>query len=558
MPRSRNDFSTRPLLGALLCAAGFAAGCGPDVGEGAFEGEEEASLGVVKKEVVYGVDDRQDVYAHANATLRARAEQATVALMNPSRFDASNPNNVLFTGNTLGVAQNLCTTERFRNDPTSAFCSGTLIDDDLVLTAGHCITSASACSNTRFVFNYYRTAAGALRTVTTQDIFSCASIVARAQGTVNGQNLDYAVVRLDRPATPRFTPAPVRGGNTALAPGQNVAVIGCGSGIPFKIDSGGAVRDPRSGTLDYFVATTDTFGGNSGSGVYETSSYTVAGILVRGETDYASNGSCRVVNVCTESGCRGEDVNYVYPAIRDFCAVTNNGSTRLCGALPPPPPPPANSYTYTASNTNSAQQNTVNRTLSLNAGDVVEVGTCGLEGATASGDTYLRFFNGAGTQVAANDDACGGRASYFKYTVPSSGSFTIRAGCYSSGSCGGTVVWKVTPSGGGGSPITGSFNFSASSTNSAQQNTVNHNVTLAAGQVIKLGTCTVAGSSGSGDTYLRLFGPAGTQVAANDDTCNLLSYLEYTVPAGAGGTYQIRAGCYASNSCGGTVAYTAQ
>jgi V8-like Glu-specific endopeptidase len=546
-------------VGALACALTLAAGCGPAEEQDAMKAEEAPSLGTQEKPVIYGTDNRQDVYAHADATLRARAQQATVALMNPSDFNATNPNNVTFNGSTLGSAYNLCTTERFRDDPTAAFCSGTLIDDDLVLTAGHCITSATDCTNTRFVFNYYRPAAGTLQPVTTADIFSCASIVARQQGTVGTQNLDYAVIRLDRSAAPRFTPAPVRTGNTALTAGQNVAVIGSGSGIPFKIDSGGAVRDTRSATLDYFIATTDTFGGNSGSGVYETSGYTVAGILVRGETDYVTNGSCRVVNVCTEAGCRGEDVTYVFPAIRAACAATNNGSQRLCAGLPPPPPPPPNSYAYTATNTNSAQQNTVDKALTLAAGDVVEVGTCGVDGATVDGDSFLRL-NGAAGEVASNDDSCGGRGSYIKYTVPAGGSFTIRGGCYSSGSCGGTVVWKVTPGGGGGGGTNGSLAFSASNTNSAQQNTVNKSVTLAAGQVIKLGTCSVSGASGTGDTYLRLYGPANTQVGANDDGsgCGTLSYLTYTVPANAAGSYQIRAGCYANNSCSGTVAYTIQ
>ncbi|AKJ07333.1 trypsin-like peptidase [Archangium gephyra] len=557
MRHPRFGWTARPLVGALMCTLTLAAGCGPA------EGLDEApapELGEKQSEVVYGTDNRQDVYAHPNATLRLRAQQATVALMNPSDFNATNPNNVTFPGSTLGSSYNLCTTERFRDDPTAAFCSGTLIDDDLVLTAGHCVTSAADCTNTRLVFNYYRPAAGTLQPVTTADIFSCTSIVARQQATVNGQNLDFAVLRLDRAATPRFTPAPVRTGNTALTAGQNVAVIGSGSGIPFKIDSGGAVRDTRSGTLDYFIATTDTFGGNSGSGVYETSGYTVAGILVRGETDYVTSGSCRVVNVCTETGCRGEDVTYVFPAVRALCTATNNGSARLCTGLPPPPPPPANSYAYTATNTNSAQQNTVNKTLTFAAGDVVELGTCGVDGATLDGDSFLRLNNGAGTEVASNDDSCGGRGSYIKYTVPAAGSFTIRGGCYSSGSCGGTVVWKVTPGTPGGGGTSGSFAFNASNTNSAQQNTVNKDVTLAAGQVIKLGTCTVAGGSGTGDTYLRLYGPSGTQAAFNDDGsgCGTLSYLTYTVPAGAGGTYQVRAGCYSSNSCSGTVAYTIQ
>ncbi|REG29840.1 microsomal dipeptidase-like Zn-dependent dipeptidase [Archangium gephyra] len=105
-------------------------------------------------------------------------------------------------------------------------------------------------------------------------------------------------------------------------------------------------------------------------------------------------------------------------------------------------------------------------------------------------------------------------------------------------------------------PMSGTFSYSASNTNSAQQNTPTHNVLLNAGQTIQLGTCSVSGASGSGDTYLRLYGPGGTQVAVNDDSCGLLTYMSFT--ATQSGTYQIRAGCYSSNSCSGTVAYTIQ
>ncbi|NOK00235.1 MULTISPECIES: trypsin-like serine protease [Myxococcus] len=431
--------SRRKLFGALLCTLSVAA-CGP-APEGEPSGEKSPEMGSQENPVVYGTDHRTDVYAYPASALRTRAEKSTVALMSPSDFNASNPNNVTFNGSTLQSAYNLCSTQRFLNDPTPAFCSGTLIDDDLVLTAGHCITSASACANTRFVFNFYRTSATALQTVTTADIFSCQSIVARQQSTVNGRNLDFAVVRLDRPATPRFEPAPIRPGNTALPLNTSVSVIGSGSGIPFKIDDGGWVRDARAGTLDYFVANTDTFGGNSGSGVYENNGVTVAGILVRGVTDYVSQGSCNVVNQCTDTGCGGESITYVRPAIDAYCAVA--GSMRLCGTTEPPPPPPVKTFTFNVTNTNSAQQNTTNVSVTLAAGQTLSFGTCSLPQAAGTGDTYLRLFNTAtNTQVAANDDSCS-LLSYVSFTAPAAGTYQMRVGCYSSGSCSGTVAYSI-------------------------------------------------------------------------------------------------------------------
>lgn len=109
-----------------------------------------------------------------------------------------------------------------------------------------------------------------------------------------------------------------------------------------------------------------------------------------------------------------------------------------------PPPPSTSPLTYDTSITNSAQQNTANRTFTLNAGDVLEVGTCNVAGSFASGDTYLRLFGG-GTQVAYNDDSCGGAASYIQYTAVTTGTYELRAGCYSNGSCSGIVTFHVTP-----------------------------------------------------------------------------------------------------------------
>jgi hypothetical protein len=100
-------------------------------------------------------------------------------------------------------------------------------------------------------------------------------------------------------------------------------------------------------------------------------------------------------------------------------------------------------YPYDASNTNSAQQNTVNVQIFVTAGQTLTLGTCGVMDATAQGDTFLRLIRSDGLQVAMNDDACGGRGSMLTYVATFSDIYTVHAGCYSSGSCSGQMVWNL-------------------------------------------------------------------------------------------------------------------
>jgi len=120
-------------------------------------------------------------------------------------------------------------------------------------------------------------------------------------------------------------------------------------------------------------------------------------------------------------------------------------STAVTVSVQNPPPPNGNTLTYSASNTSNATVNTVNQTIFLMPGQLLTLGTCGVTGASFTGDTYLRLNNPSGTTVVFNDDACGGVGSNFTYTVPAGagGNYQLRAGCYSSGSCSGTVAWTI-------------------------------------------------------------------------------------------------------------------
>ncbi|MDX2012393.1 MAG: serine protease [Myxococcaceae bacterium] len=395
-----------------------------------------------EKAVIYGTDNRTDVYAHPDATMRQRALQSTVALIPASALDVRTPSNVRVRSATLAQSQGLCAGQRFANDPTAAFCSGTLVDDDLVLTAGHCLVTAADCTSTRFVFRYAKASADALEPITTDDVFSCAGIVVRAETQTAQGVIDFALVRLTRPATPRFTPAPVRRSTAALVTGQRVGVIGSGSGVPFKIDTGGSVRDPGAGLS--FEATTDTFGGNSGSGVYELDGYSVAGILVQGDTDYVRQGSCNVVNVCRESGCSGETIVATHVALSALCRA--DPSSRLCASAPrpmtPPPPAPA-ALAYQGRLTANATRNTADQVVTLRRGQTLSAGTCGVPGAVGTGDTFVRVVSSATRRtVAQNDDGCG-RLSFLRFVAPADGDYVLRAGCYADTACTGTLAWEV-------------------------------------------------------------------------------------------------------------------
>jgi hypothetical protein len=214
----------------------------------------------------------------------------------------------------------------------------------------------------------------------------------------------------------------------------------------------------------------------------------------------------------------------------------------------------AGTHAYSASNTNSANQNYVTFTIALLAGQNLNIGTCDVEGSSFSGDTYLRVFNGS-TQVASNDDACGNSGSRIDFTATITGTYQIRMGCYLSNACSGTVAYVVNDAINAGATTNGAISFSATNTTSATQNYATVSVQLQQGQKIDLGTCGVSGSTFSGDTYLRIYNISGNQVAANDDACGGLgSRIEFT--ANITGAYQIRMGCYSSGACSGTLAYS--
>jgi V8-like Glu-specific endopeptidase len=173
---------------------------------------------------------------------------------------------------------------------------------DVIATAGHCVKSAADLAGLRFVFGFrMKDKARANTTFGADDVYEGKEILGRQ---LVGDGPDWALVRLKRAVVGRV-PLAVRTSGK-IGNRQAVFVIGHPNGLPTKYAPGAKVRDNTDAS--FFVANLDTYGGNSGSPVFSGSSFKVEGILVRGENDFVSNGTCNVSLVCPTTGCRGEDV----------------------------------------------------------------------------------------------------------------------------------------------------------------------------------------------------------------------------------------------------------
>lgn len=303
----------------LLVAVGV--GCGAD---------EQAFVGELAAPVVYGVDDRLEFHNHPSDQLRQLTRESIVALIKSSQLRREPDGTYTIFSISLQDSKGLCSDERFTNQPTAATCSGVLIDDDLVLTAGHCVTSQADCESTSYVFDYYLDGPSQLALIEDEDVYRCNQIVLRDEAPFNARTPDFAVIQVDRPVSGGHRPAPVRPATTPLLEGEPLTMIGFGSGLPAKIDSGGAVADARTATLDYFVANTDAFSGHSGSATFDSNDE-LAGILVAGRApDYvlSSEEQCNRVETFADLEA-GEAIHYFAPIVSQLCQEGWGGES-LC------------------------------------------------------------------------------------------------------------------------------------------------------------------------------------------------------------------------------------
>ncbi len=257
-------------------------------------------------DVIYGTDDRKDVYETTSA-LHLKLAKSTAGMIKKSMFikGANATSFDLKEFKSLERAGNVCTSEKFSQQPLAAMCSGFLVGPDTLITAGHCYNTfdlpENVCKDFAWVFDFNMKSANhnPTKNFSINNIYNCKQVVAIQRDAF----YDFAVIKLDRKVVGR-EPLKFRTSGK-ISVNDPMVVIGHPTGLPLKIAGNGKVTNNNEMTR--FSTNLDTFHGNSGSAVFNSTTGQVEGILIMGKNDYIPSNpsnprSCKVNNICDNNG----------------------------------------------------------------------------------------------------------------------------------------------------------------------------------------------------------------------------------------------------------------
>jgi V8-like Glu-specific endopeptidase len=248
-----------------------------------------ASLAHASPNVVYGKDDRVDLF-HVTNPIYQKAARASAAMMANYKVEKEVDGMIQIQTLPYGPTCRLCSDERFYKQSIAANCSGFLVAKDLIVTAGHCMTSPDFCSKYSWVFDFQVTSDDQSEYQISKDrVYRCKEIVEAKQDT--GDSLDYAVIRLDREVTDRQPVSWRKDSNTKA--GEKIVLAGYPNGLPLKLAEG-LIQETNP---NYYRANTDSFVLNSGSLIFNAVTGQAEGILVGGMHDYTFDNAASCFRV---------------------------------------------------------------------------------------------------------------------------------------------------------------------------------------------------------------------------------------------------------------------
>jgi V8-like Glu-specific endopeptidase len=175
---------------------------------------------------------------------------------------------------------NLCFDQRFSGHHSVMSCTGFLIAENKLVSAGHCFMNNYDCETKKIIFHVLeKNETDEGYKVAHQNVFNCKRIL-KQEMDASGER-DFAIIELDRKVRGA---SPLKLSKSKLQLNTSMFMIGHPLGLPQVISSAARAIDISNNNI--FKATLDSFAGNSGSPVFNSSTLEVEGILVSGQDDF--------------------------------------------------------------------------------------------------------------------------------------------------------------------------------------------------------------------------------------------------------------------------------
>lgn len=274
-------------------------------------------LSSIAQGAIYGADDRRDI----NQVPMYRPQAAAVAVAVANIFVLTNPDGTFKIDGVEklagSAAVNACSDERFATQPIVGNCTGFLVGDRYLATAGHCLIPTGvvddevhpACEAFSWYFNFNLDSTGRTteERIPSDQLYRCKRVVRAENIELPGSPLgkfgnDFALIELDRVVTSGGKPVtPLQISDRKVRVGEPVFKIGHPSGLPAKFAGFSPILATSSPF--YFEVNLDSLGGDSGAPVFDLQKR-ILGILVSGhDVEYYEDPSgCYRVNTCDATG----------------------------------------------------------------------------------------------------------------------------------------------------------------------------------------------------------------------------------------------------------------
>lgn len=258
-------------------------------------------------DAIYSKDDRSFISKNSPVTIKTLA--SSVGLIVPNDLISKSFLNATISASPLKEVVGACESERYKDEPALSGCTGFLVGEDTMVTAGHCIESTEDCTGKSVAFDVYHSAKsrGGYK-IPTRNVYACKELIAR---TFTLAEQDFAIIKLEKAVKGR---APLKLNlSREMSAGTFVFMLGHPLGLPMTWSKKVKVND-SIGPFS-FKAPLDSFVGNSGSPVFNAETMEVEGILVRGEEDFVKDAQkeCYVYSKFepAESPEKGEGISKI-------------------------------------------------------------------------------------------------------------------------------------------------------------------------------------------------------------------------------------------------------